>query len=200
MARAACCGSARAVLHRDVSPALLPSAPGRKSTPTPSTPLDRPGAARLAGRQVRKSSGVGDGEQLVAFKHAEPVRRFLYARGPLIAALHVALPPLRRTFAERDYRAGAVLACTGLDHFGDRCHHCYLLWQRGHLPSSSQSARNFFCRLSNAAASAFASALSLRSTSRCSLSLSSLRERSAFESAGANFLSAQKAARHSFKR
>ena len=104
-------------------------------------------------------------------RHAKPVRRFLYARGPLIAALHVALPPSQRTFAQRDCRARAVLARTGLDRFGNQCHHCYPLWQRGHLPSSSQSARNFFCRISNAAASV--SALSLRSTSRCSLSLSS---------------------------
>lgn len=59
----------------------------------------------LAVRHARELIGVGDGEQLTAFKRAEPVSRRLHARWPPIAALRVTLPALQRAFAERDCRA-----------------------------------------------------------------------------------------------
>ena len=102
--------------------------------------------------------------QMLAFYCAQFILGRLHSARPLIAMLRTALPALQRALAQTDRRAGAILACAHLDRIVHQCNDFAALWEASHLSSFSHSARNFFCNISSAAASA--SALSLRNNSR----------------------------------
>src|SRR5450759_2416631 len=101
---------------------------------------------------------------MLAFHGAEFILGRLHSDRSLIATLRVVLPALQRALAQTDRRAGAILACATFDGIVHQCNDFAALWKTSHLASFSHSARNFFCNISSAAASA--SALSLRSNSR----------------------------------
>src|SRR5471030_1277283 len=131
----------------------------------------------LTWRKMAEFGRVGNRQQALAFEHAQLIFGRLYPCRPAIAGTSslIVLPALQGAFAQRNDLAGTRLACTCNDRLGHHGHHLLALWKGGHGASSSHSARNFFCRISNAAASA--SALSLRTNSRLSFTFSSFNVR-----------------------
>ena len=128
---------------------------------------------------------VGHRQQAFAFQRIECVLGRLQTHGALIA-----WPARQGALTEADRRTGTILPRTRADGFANESHDFAALREGGHLTSPSQSARNFFCRISKAAASD--RALSLRKSSRLSGSFSSFSPRSS-RPPGTAFASVQNA-------
>ena len=89
-------------------------------------------------------------------------------------------PTLYGARSQAHHNAGFVQPCAGLAGLADEGQQCLALLEGNHLEgnhfaTSSNSARNFFCRISKAAV--LASARSLRLKSRCSVALLACRWR-----------------------
>src|SRR3546814_407495 len=129
----------------------------------------------LAGCQVPELLRIGQRQQPLTFHLTEPVLGHLASSRPTVAKGWRTPPTLQGAQAQANGLAGAILACACGDGLIDEHDDLTALCKRGHLSSSSHSARNFFCSTSNAAASA--SAFSLRTNSRLSFTFSSFNNR-----------------------